>query len=120
MTKTKVLSLKWQLITLVVSCWLIPIAALAAIFGSLLTDSYRSSMQQTIETSVQNAMQQLEIRLTTVIEDSKGVSYDGIIRSSYRTYQIDGDEAELYHRINEYLQQNFSKREVSGGFHQLL
>lgn len=111
MNKRKALSLKYQLITLVVSCWLIPIAAVAAIFGYLLTTSYRNSLRQDIETSVQNAMTQLEIRLSTVIEESKGVSYDGIIRSIYRSFQIDGDEAELYRKINEYLQQNFSKDE---------
>ena len=111
MNKRKALSLKWQLVALVVSCWLIPIAAVAAIFGSLLTQSYRSSLQQEIETNVQNAMDQLSIRLSAAIEDSKGVSYDGIIRSIYRSYQIDGDQAELYRRINEYLQQNFSKDE---------
>ena len=55
MNRLKVLSLKWQLIILVVSCWLIPIAAVAAIFGSLLTESYRSSTQQEIETNVRNA-----------------------------------------------------------------
>ncbi len=111
MNRLKVLSLKWQLIILVVSCWLIPIAAVAVIFGSLLTESYRSSTQQEIETNVRNAMDQLVIRLSAAIEDSKGVSYDGIIRSIYRGWQIDGDQAALYRGINEYLQQNFSKDE---------
>ena len=110
-SRPKALSLKWQLITLVVSCWLIPIAAVAAIFGSLLTESYRSSLQQEIEINVHNAMDQLVIRLSAAIEDSKGVSYDGIIRSLYRSFQINKDQAELYRAINEYLQQNFSKDE---------
>ena len=110
-SRPKALSLKWQLITLVISCWLIPIAAVAAIFGSLLTESYRSSLQQEIEINVHNAMDQLVIRLSAAIEDSKGVSYDGIIRSLYRSFQINKDQAELYRAINEYLQQNFSKDE---------
>ena len=104
-------SLRQQMILLVVICWLIPVAAVAAIFGMLLTRSYEEAQQQTIENAVMNAQRQLGIRLQAAIEDSKNVSYDGIVRSSYRSYQLDGDSAALYGRVNEYLSQRFSRDE---------
>ena len=105
------LSLKWQLITLVVSCWLIPIAAVAWIFGGLLSKNYEGALQQEIESSLTNAVRQFEIRFSAMIEDSKAVSYDGVVRSSYRSYQLDGDPAALYSSVNEYLSQRFSRDE---------
>ena len=111
MKKSSTLSLKWQLITLVVSCWLIPIAAVAVIFGSMLSRSYETSLQQEIENSIDNAAAQFNIRFASVIDDSKAVSYDGVVRSSYRSYQLDGDSAALYTRVNEYLGQRFSRDE---------
>ena len=99
------------MIILVIICWLIPIAAVAGIFGSLLSRSYEDSQRQEIESSVRNALEQLDIRLSAAIEDSKDVSYDGIVRSSYRSYQLDGDPAALYGRVNEYLSQRFSRDE---------
>lgn len=107
----RTLSLKWQLIMLVISCWLIPIAAVAGIFGSLLSRSYETSLQQEIESSMQNALNQFELRFASIIEDSKAVSYDGVVRSSYRSYQLDGDSAALYGSVNEYLSQRFSRDE---------
>ena len=105
------ISLRRQMIILMVICWLIPVGAVAAIFGSLLSRSYENAQQQEIESTVQNALRELEIRMSDVIEDSKNVSYDGIVRSSHRNYQLDNDPAVLYSRVNEYLSQRFSRSE---------
>ena len=99
------------MILMVITCWLIPIAAVSIIFGTMLSRNYMESQQTAIETTVQNALRELEIRMNAAIEDSKDVSYDGIVRSSYRTYQLDADPAALYSRVNEYLGQRFARDE---------
>ena len=105
------ISLSTVMIFLVIICWLIPIAAEAVIFGRLLSRSYVESRQAAVETTVQNALREMDIRMTAAMEDSKDVSYDGIVRSSYRSYQLDNDAAALYSRVNEYLGQRFSRDE---------
>ena len=95
-----------------VICWLIPIAAVAVIFGTMLTRSYENARQELVESTIRNSFRQLDIRMTDAIADSKNVSYDGIVRSSYRSYQLDGDPAALYSRVNEYLSQRFSRSEA--------
>ena len=100
------------MIILMVICWLIPVGAVAVIFGTLLTRSYEDAQQEMIESTVRNAFRQLDIRMADVIADSKNVSYDGIVRSSYRSYQLDGDQAALYSRVNEYLSQRFSRSDA--------
>ena len=109
------ISLSTLMIFLVIICWLIPIAAVSVIFGTLLSRNYMESQQSAIESTVQNALRELEIRMSAAIEDSKDVSYDGIVRSSYRSYQLDNDSAALYSRVNEYLGQRFSRDEKYKG-----
>lgn len=111
MKHARPISLSAVMIFLIIICWLIPIAAVSIIFGTLMSRNYQESQQTAIETTVQNALRELEIRMAAVIEDSKDVSYDGIVRSSYRTYQLDEDPAALYSRVNEYLGQRFSRDE---------
>ena len=46
-----------------------------------------------------------------MFEDSKEVSYDGVVRNSYRLYQKDGDKAAFYRTVNDYLNQKFARNE---------
>lgn len=111
MSDKRPISLSTVMIILIILCWLIPIAAVSVIFGTLLTRSYEESQQAAIETTVENALRELEIRMTAAMEDSKDVSYDGIVRSSWRTFQLDNDSAALYSKVNEYLSQRFARDE---------
>ena len=43
------------------------------------------------------------------INDSKSVSYDGVIRSAYRSYRESRNKIALYHSLNDYLRDNFSR-----------
>lgn len=49
------------------------------------------------------------MHLEDAIWDSKAVSYDGIVRSAYRGYLQNGDSAQLYRSVNDYLSQIFSR-----------
>jgi len=51
----------------------------------------------------------VHLQLADAISDSKTMSYDGIVRSAYRSYRQDGNTAILYRSINDYLSQNFSR-----------
>ena len=104
-------SLRMGLLTAILICWLVPIIIVVALAGVLLGNSYRSSAQQEIDASAENALRQVQMQMENVISDSKSVSYDGIIRSAYRAYRQDGDSAALYRSVNDYLSQNFSREE---------
>jgi len=108
MPKPKI-SLRTGLLTVIVICWLVPLIIVVALAGVLLEKSYQASAQQEIETGAQNAMQQVQLQIANAISDSKAVSYDGVIRSVYRSYQQDGNIAVLYRSVNDYLAQTFSR-----------
>ena len=75
------------LVTTIVICWLVPIIIVVALAGVLLENSYQQSIQQEIDASAENALSQAQMQLERAISDSKAVSYDGIVRSAYRSYQ---------------------------------
>lgn len=104
-------SLRMGLLTVIVICWLVPLIIVVALAGVLLENSYQASAQKEIETSAENALQQVQMQLEGAISDSKAVSYDGIIRSAYRSFLQNGDSAALYRSVNDYLTQNFSREE---------
>ncbi len=110
MAKPKI-SLKLGLMTTIVICWLVPIITIVALGGILFGDNYRRSVQQEIEASADYALRQVQVQLADAINDSKTMSYDGIVRSAYRSYQQNGDSAALYRSINDYLNQKFSRAE---------
>ena len=110
MAKPKI-SLKLGLMTTIVICWLVPILIIMTLGGILFGDNYRRSVEQEIAASADYALRQVQVQLSDAIQDSKTISYDGIVRSAYRSYRQSGDSAALYRSINDYLNQNFSRAE---------
>ena len=108
MAKPKI-SLKLGLMTTIVICWLVPILIIVVLGGILFGDNYRRSVEQEIAASADYALRQVQVQLSDAIKDSKTISYDGIVRSVYRSYRQNGDSAALYRSINDYLNQKFSR-----------
>ena len=105
----KKISLRMGLLTIIVICWLVPIIIMVTLAGVLFDRSYRQSVQQETDVSAQSAQRQVQMQLENAISDSKAVSYDGVIRSAYRSFQADQDQAKLYRSTNDYLNQQFAR-----------
>ena len=84
-------------------CWLVPIAALVTLMSALLENNYRQSVEQELNAQAGSAVERVQLRLQTAIEDSKEVSYDGIVRGAYRQYLKDGLGITLHRSVNDYL-----------------
>ena len=111
MKEKKPISLRTHLLTLVLLCWVLPILSVTLLAGYLLGRSYEQASRQELDSRAQNAVEQLAIRMDAVFDASKSVSYDGVVRNSYRLYQLDGDSAALYRTITDYLNTNFTRDE---------
>ena len=108
MRKPKI-SLRTGLSTTILLCWLVPILLLVTLSGVLLGNSYRRSARQEVDDAAQYAVSQVRTALTNAISDSKSVSYDGIIRTAYRSYRESENNVNLYRNVNDYLKENFSR-----------
>ena len=111
MKEKKPISLRTHLLSLVLLCWVLPILSVTLLAGYLLGRSYEQASRQELDSRAQNAIEQLAIRMDAVFDASKSVSYDGVVRNSYRLYQLDGDSAALYRTITDYLNTNFTRDE---------
>ena len=100
-------SLHARLMAAVLLCWILPVMSVMVLAGSLIGRSYERSLQQELEGRAANALEQIAMRMDAVFEASKAVSYDGVVRNSYRLFQRDGDKAVLYRVVTDYLKQNF-------------
>lgn len=110
MKKPKI-SLKIGTTATILICWLVPIIIIVALAGVMFGNNYRHSIQQEIEASAEYALRQVQIQLEDAINDSKTMSYDGIVRSAYRSYRQNGDSVALFRSVSSYLNQNFSRTE---------
>ena len=108
--KSTKLSLKTGFLGMMVLCWLLPIALVMSLAGYLLGKSYEESAQQEVRDRAEYAMRQVHHQLEEVIEDSKSLSYDGVVRNAYREFRETGDSAETYRTVNSYLTRKFSRR----------
>ncbi len=108
MGKRKI-SLRAGLVTTILICWLMPVVCIVTLSGLLLNSNYQKAIRQQIQSEAASALEQVRTNLADAIWDSKAVSYDGIVRSGYRTFRQDGDTASLYRTVNDYMTQNFSR-----------
>lgn len=108
MGKRKI-SLRSGLVTAILICWLLPILFIVTLSGVLLSSNYQNAIRQQIQAEATSALTQVQMNLSDAIWDSKAVSYDGVVRSAFRTYAQDGDSALLYRTVNDYMTQNFSR-----------
>ena len=99
-------SLKSGLTLATLLCWIVPIVIVVITFSVLVNFYNDRNVEQSMDMGVENAMHQVELRLLSVIEDSKAVSYDGVVRQSYRE-----SSSLIYKNVTEYLTQKFTRSE---------
>lgn len=102
-------SLRTGLALAALVCWLLPILIITVSAGVMLNAGYNESLRRSVDADALAAMGQAELRLEAVIEDSKAVSYDGVIRRTYRDYQLNLVRFFVYRDVTEYLAQEFTR-----------
>ena len=107
MKKKKQISLRSGLVTTVLLCWMLPMIFMLMMGVILLGRSYRKSARESVDADATLVMQQIQMDLEDVIDDSKSVSYDGDVRQAYRTYVENSNGAELYRTVDDYLNKKF-------------
>ncbi len=108
--RVSAVSLRSRLLMTIVNCWVVPIVMIVVLAGLLLRVNSERNMKSLMETDAAYTMQMLRSKLDTAFEDSKAVSYDGVVRAAYRSWQQDGDNAVLYRSVNSYLAQSFGRQ----------
>ncbi len=109
--KKRQISLRTGYLTIILVCWVLPILVILIQAGVMFGRNYRQSVQQDIDTSAANALKLMQMQLENAIDDSKAVSYDGVVRQAYQDFQRGGSDASLYGAVSNYLSQSFTRQE---------
>lgn len=102
-------SLKWGLSLATLICWILPIIIVIATAAFFLNYYYNTTIKESANAGAENALRQVELRLSSAIEDSKAVSYEGYVRQAYREYLHNKSKSTLYKAVTDYLSQKFSR-----------
>lgn len=104
----KGISLKHGLIALIAVCWVLPVLLILALSGYFIRNNLQSRIDDTIETSVTNAMNMTKASIDSALAASRAASYDNVIQRAWAQYGEDKDGVALYGSVTEYLSQQYS------------
>jgi two-component system sensor histidine kinase YesM len=104
----KGISLKHGLIALIGVCWVLPVLLILTLSGYFIRNNLQSRIDDTIETSVTNAMNMTKNSIDSALAASRAASYDNVIQRAWTQYLEDADGVALYGSVTEYLSQQYS------------
>ncbi len=107
-TTGKGISLKHGLIALIGVCWVLPVLLILALSGYFIRNNLQSRIDDTIETSVTNAMNMTKASVDSALAASRAASYDNVIQRAWAQFSEDADGVALYGSVTEYLSQQYS------------
>ena len=108
-------SLRSKLLTIILLCWVVPVMVLIGLTVLFVGREYRRTAKSILETDAAGALQQTKLLFSQAFDDSKEVTYDGVILAAYQFYLDNGDIASLYRTATDYLSQKYSRNESLSG-----
>lgn len=100
------------MIRVILLCWFLPCLILAIVLFYTTETKTNHQINDTVNTSMENAAEICRTNILVAIEESKRASYDGIIKESYNEYKKTGDDTEMYKAISSYLNNTYKYSSV--------
>jgi hypothetical protein len=97
-----------RLIALIGVCWVLPVMLILALSGYFIRNNLQSRIDDTIDTSVTNALNLTRASVDSALSASRAASYDNVIQRAWTQYIEDRDGVALYASVTEYLSQQYS------------
>lgn len=100
------------MIRVILMCWFIPCLALAIVLFYTAETKTNQQINDTVNTSMENAAEICRTNILAAIEESKQASYDGVIKESYNEYKKTGNDTQMYTDISRYLNNTYKYSSV--------
>ncbi len=105
--KGRKISLKWGLISIILACWILPVALLGGVTSYYINNNINGRIADTITSSAENSVKNSLNQLNSVISASRYASYNGTVQSDYLAYLQSGDGTALYSGIRDFLTKQY-------------
>lgn len=101
------ISLKWELISIILACWILPVGLLGWEVGYYINNSINSRIADTVTSSAENSVKNALNQLNSAISASRYASYNGTVQSAYLSYLQTGDGTALYGGVRNFLMKEY-------------
>lgn len=101
------MSLRRQMVLIIVLCWLLPVLMVVSIMGWYLINSVGRGGKQSMSGQFQVNLQMCADRVNSAVEASRLASYDPTIKNAWRVYQLDQNYASLYQETQAFLNRQY-------------
>lgn len=100
-------SLKKTIVIAIIVCWIIPSLIIVTIMSGRSISSRIERINETVNTSAENAFSLFCAQIEAAVDSSRGVSYVPDVSDAYEAYLADGDSNELYTKMMSFLKQRY-------------
>ena len=106
-------SLKWSLMLLILTCWLLPLLVLLYAGHHFSLQRTRQHVTDIVTTSISNAVSVAQRNLENVVEASLDASYFPTVRNAYSEYLKTGSIATFYNAVTtDFLSLQYSRSNI--------
>ena len=99
--------LKWSMVSLLLLCWLLPLALASYMMFYMAVGKINSQTERMIVTSADNALRICEMRMDAAVEASRNASYFPTVRESYENFLTDGNLFAFRKTVNLFLERQY-------------
>lgn len=105
----KEVSLRRQILFIVLLCWLIPVVMLLTMMIWYLSGAVGDRAEASYSGQLEVHMRMCAERLNSAVEASRLASYDTTIREAWNQYRLDGNYATLYRETRGFLNRQYQR-----------
>ena len=100
-------SLLWSMLFLLLFGWFLPLLLTNGIMSIMATRKVHTQIDRSVTTSMEKAVEIMELQLAESETASKNASYLNVIREAYLTYQDGGNRRDFQTTVFTFLEQQY-------------
>lgn len=106
-TTKKRYSLQWNMVSMVLLCWVLPVIIIVAGTGITLLGMTEQQVKKEILVSAETASDIAAGRMNEAVASCRNASYSPTLRDAWNNYQLDGNATALRTAYNRFLDQQY-------------
>ncbi len=110
--KRKTISLKKNIINLLVLGWVVPVLVMTVLLATYVDKKADEQIKQTVVSSMEKANEIFDLELAATETASKNASYYSNIRSAYQNYILKGDLRSFNSEVNGFLNSEYKYNKI--------
>lgn len=101
------ISLKWQLLFIIILCWILPVILLITVTGTLLNRNIYDQVSGMVVNSVESATDIVVVKIEELINESLSGSYIPTMKKAWQNYVQSGVEYDLYKTVDSFMRDQY-------------